>query len=658
MTANVPYQMTRATQSSAAFSRRDECRAAQSGGWRRAGVAAVVLALANFALPTAVLAPVAVFAQDLTEDAPVFFNPSGLPTPLPQLKPELPKSAPPAQKPASLYGLPTPLGADDVVAYRHAFLGLALGDFAAVAEARAVIKDTLLMGHVLGELYTNPEAPLPDGRSLRDYLGSYPRHPQAEAVRQLAETIGERDLPEVSGTKARFKIPALESPGIYASKATSSEEDRQLFRQRIRDLLILDDYDQALDLINSADATFILDPTERDQQRAEVAAEIYYDGDDESFRRAYDLAAGSASRYGRFVPLSNWIAGLSAWRLGQWAVAERHFANCGRSVFWLSDDRAACHYWGARAALVQKQVETASQHLQNAMAFPNTLYGQLAALQLGDVPNMRFSLESLSADELARLTSWRPARRAFALIQIGEYRLAELELLMIARERDVELRRALRHLARRVGLPELAARLGHYASVKREQPNWVYADLYPRMAYEPQGGFLIDRALVLAIARKESFFRPELTNGIGAAGLMQVTPASADFLVKKGYIAPYGRVRDLTKPALNIAFAEVYLAYLLGTKIVDGDVVNLLVAYNAGIGNAKKWQARARAGGDQLLFMESLPSRETRQYVDRVLRSVLIYRLKFKQSRDDFLRFSEGGALGYVSQDRAGVPAS
>lgn len=597
-------------------------------------------------------------AQDTSGDAPIFFNPNGLPTPLPQFKPELPKPPTPTRKPVSLYGLPTPLSADDAAAYRHAFLGLSLGDFAAVSEARAVIQDSLLMGHVLGELYTNPEAPLPDGRSLRDYLGSYPRHPQAEAVRQLAETIGERDLPEVIGTKSRFKIPALESPGHYASKATSSPEDRQLFRQRIRDLLILDDYDQALALVNGADATFILDPTERDQQRAEIAAEIYYDGTDEAFRRAYDLASGSASRYGRFVPLANWIAGLSAWRLGQWDVAEKHFRNCGNSIFWLSDDRAACHFWGARSALAQKQVETASQHMQSALAFPNTLYGQLAALQLDDVPDMRFSLESLSDEELERLSTWRPARRAFALIQIGEYRLAELELLMIAREQDVELRRALRHLSRRVGLPELAARLGHYASVKRDQTNWVYTDLYPRMAYEPQGGFLIDRALVFAIARKESFFRPELTNGIGATGLMQVTPASADFLVKKGYIAPYGRVRDLTKPELNIAFAEVYLAYLLGTKIVDGDVVNLLVSYNAGIGNAKKWKARARTAGDQLLFMESLPSRETRQYLDRVLRSVLIYRLKFKQSRDDFLHFSEGGTLGYVSQDRAGVPAS
>ncbi len=601
------------------------------------------------------LGPSPLSAQDLTEDQPSFFNPQGLPTPLPQAKPDLPRPMTPPQKPASIYGLPTPLSAADATAYERAFEGLRLGDFLAVAEARQAIKDPLLMGHILGELYTNPEAPLPDGASLRDYLSSYPRHPQAEDVRQLAETIGERDLPEVSGTKERFKIPALEEAGHYASQAASSAEERQLLRQRVRDLLILDDYDQALDLVSSADAALILDPTERDQQRAEIAAEIYYDGTDDAFRRAFDLASGAAGRYGKFVPLSNWIAGLAAWRLGLWETAESHFTNCGNSIFWLSDQRAACHFWAARAALVQKQIETASTHLQNAMTFPDTLYGQLAALQLQEVPNMRFDQESLSAEELERLGTWRPARRAFALIQVGEYRLAELELLMMAREQDVELRRALRHVSRRVGLPELGARLGHYASVKREQTSWVYADLYPRMAYEPNGGFLIDRALVNAIARKESFFRPELTNGIGATGLMQLTAAAADFVVKKGYIAPYGRVRDLTKPELNIAYAEVYLAYLLGTKVVDGDVVNLLVAYNAGIGNAKKWKARARSGGDQLLFMESLPSRETRSYVDQVLRSVLIYRLKFKQSRDDFIAFTEGGTLPYVSQDRAGV---
>ena len=125
-------------------------------------------------------------------------------------------------------------------------------------------------------------------------------------------------------------------------------------------------------------------------------------------------------------------------------------------------------------------------------------------------------------------------------------------------------------------------------------------------------------------------------------------------MVNEKFISPYGRVRDLKRPDLNVRIADVYLAYLLNREEVARDVLKMLLVYDAGYKNLEDWQKTADAQSDQLLFLESIPAEGTRVFLDRVLRSYLIYRLKNKQTLVDFQEFARGGNLIYVPRDRIG----
>ena len=581
-------------------------------------------------------------------------NSRSLPTVLPKFKPEPPpKPQPqnPAMKPLALYGVPAILTQADMQRYKAIFAAIARDDEAQIERLSAEVRNKILMGHVLGQklLYSRQ----PQGYDIIRMLRDYPRHPQARQIHNQGKAQGLSGLPDVEGSTAPLVIPALSKAGRYVSSAPTSKAVRDTLRQRIRSLVVLDDYRRALHILDQGEGQFVFDPTERDRMRAYIAGDIYYDGTAQSFMDAYSLAGKAARRHGKTAPEAHWIAGLSAWRMGLLFEAEMHFGRCAKSVFWTHDERAACAFWAGRSAdanqadknqTAQSRVRShkaiARAHFEYASQFSNTFYGLLASLRLSKSLPLNPYTKSPSDAEIERLMRWNPGKRAFALLQVGEYRLAELELLMIARERDKELRLALLRVAQMVGLPELSARLAHYVAQGMDQErSYPYAALYPRVISLPQGGFSLDRALLWSIVRKESFYRPESASASGAEGYMQVTRSTADFLVKRGLVAGYDY---LQKPEVNLRLGQSYLRYNTEREQVDGDLVKLLIAYNAGYGNLQKWLKRANVGTDALLLIESLPSRQTRTYLDRVLRNFIIYRALEMQAQPEALDLSRG----------------
>jgi soluble lytic murein transglycosylase-like protein len=143
----------------------------------------------------------------------------------------------------------------------------------------------------------------------------------------------------------------------------------------------------------------------------------------------------------------------------------------------------------------------------------------------------------------------------------------------------------------------------------------------PRL--RPTNGFRMDPAMVYGLARTESNFDPDLVSPAGASGLLQIMPDTASFIV--GSSKP-GRFRALLRdPALNLDLGQRYVAYLANQEAVNGDLIRLLAAYNAGPTNFAHWAAQIRDGGDPLLFIEAMPIDETRVYVPRVLTYTWIY---------------------------------
>jgi soluble lytic murein transglycosylase len=131
----------------------------------------------------------------------------------------------------------------------------------------------------------------------------------------------------------------------------------------------------------------------------------------------------------------------------------------------------------------------------------------------------------------------------------------------------------------------------------------------------------LDPALIAAVIYAETKFDPR-TSPAGAEGLMQIEPATAEFLAKLsgGYRFT---TSDLGTPAVNVAYGSYYLRYLLDHY--EGDEMLAVAAYNAGITNVDQWVAKARAEGHELTVAE-IPFGQTRAYEQRVLQAQREYR--------------------------------
>jgi len=136
----------------------------------------------------------------------------------------------------------------------------------------------------------------------------------------------------------------------------------------------------------------------------------------------------------------------------------------------------------------------------------------------------------------------------------------------------------------------------------------------------------LDPALIAAVIYAETKFDPR-TSSAGAEGLMQILPATADYLAHLS-----GGVRfttsDLATPEINVAYGSYYLRYLLDHY--NGNEMLAVAAYNGGLANVDNWVARANATGRRLT-VEDIPFPETRAYVQRVLAAQGAYRATYSR---------------------------
>jgi soluble lytic murein transglycosylase len=124
----------------------------------------------------------------------------------------------------------------------------------------------------------------------------------------------------------------------------------------------------------------------------------------------------------------------------------------------------------------------------------------------------------------------------------------------------------------------------------------------------------IDAALIAAVIYEESRFRDQ-TSHAGARGLMQITPATADFIARRSGGVRF-RQSDLATPQINIAYGAWYLRYLIGHY--EGNERLAVAAYNAGQTNVDRWVRRA-GGPGEFDSARHIPFPETRAYVAKVL---------------------------------------
>jgi soluble lytic murein transglycosylase len=531
------------------------------------------------------------------------------------LVPKLLKKAA-AQKPNS-----APLSKADAALYKTVFEAQKQGDIKKADAALKQISDLRLMGHILSQRYLHPNAYRSSFDELQKWLVHYNDLPDAERIYRLAQNRkpagfkGELPKPVKSAPMGRVAEPTMQVGKDYVSKRQRSEGERANVQNLGKRIIAMAKNDQPGEAMKQLDASAkIFDEVEYDIIRGEIASSLLYNGDTKG---AYALASKALQRSGTYVPKAAWVAGLIAWKASNYGVAAKNFEIAAQSKYASSWMLASGAYWTARANMRLGNVKTVSKWLSVGMDAPRTFYGLLSTRALGRDFDFDWKTPTFTAANRDILAKIPAGNRAIALVEAGQMDLAQNELIRVSPASQEE-RDALLAYAGYANLPGLGMRM---ASALASPENNYDGALYPFGPWQPPGGFTLDPALLHAIMRQESRFDPEAESPSGARGLMQLMPSTAKRVAG-------GKELVLEDPEINLEIGQRYLERLMKEPTVKGDLFYLLIAYNAGPGNLAKWKKRWPDVKDPLLFIELIPSAETRAYVEYVLANYWIYRMK------------------------------
>jgi soluble lytic murein transglycosylase-like protein len=383
--------------------------------------------------------------------------------------------------------------------------------------------------------------------------------------------------------------------------------------------------------------------------RGWIAESFYYNGKVADARR---LAVTASDRSPDSAVLAHWIAGLCAWRDGDHAAAHTYFARQAAIEAQTPKLRAGAAFWAARSAVAAGEAEAVLPHLRLAASHPLTLYGQLALSQLGERSGIDWTPPVLTRGDYHRLAGLSPRiERAAALAQVGKEREAQDELRWVHAELPQTEDTALAALTHALGLPTAQIMIAKTAGAEDPDNAHLRAGLFPVPDYEPNGGYTIDRALLLALIRQESKFMTHARSRVGAAGLMQLMPRTAAHVAgDRSLMRSSTRASDkLYEPGYNMQLGQSYVEELLTRHDGgSGDLVAMALSYNWGPGSYRRWRARTDIE-DPLLLIESVPNREARGFVDHVLTNLWLYRDRLGEPAPSRDALAAGGRPVYES---------
>ncbi len=353
-----------------------------------------------------------------------------------------------------------------------------------------------------------------------------------------------------------------------------------------------------------------------------------------------------------FAAAAQWQAGLAAWRMARYDEAGGHFQQVLRVSGQSSWTISAAAFWAARAELRNRRPALFTYWLGIAAQHPRTFYGLLARRMLGLDSAVDFDSAPFTALDAQMISGTQGGRRALALMQVDEPRAAEAELRALAPRASPALVEALAAAADRANMPALSLQL---AALLAEGDGRHHA-LFPVPRWTPLGGFTVDRALLFAVMRQESLFAPQVESHAGAVGLMQLMPATAHAMAKRTGVLLDGAGRKptgfaLADPEVNLALAQEYITSLMENDRIGDNLVLIAVAYNGGPRAVQHWRASALLRRDPLLFIESIPTQQTRVFTERVLANYWIYRQRLGQTTPDLDALAAGQWPAYIALD-------
>ncbi len=351
----------------------------------------------------------------------------------------------------------------------------------------------------------------------------------------------------------------------------------------------------------------------------------------EHWNTAYKIASNHGLSKGTSAVEAEFLAGWIALRYKKdTGLALKHF-NALMNLAPTRTEKARASYWIGRTHLAAKDMTLARAAFKAASAHSTVYYGQLARehVGLGRTPE-NIASGTVSDAAVARVSKDEVVR-AFRLMQ-RTGRKDQLNLFLWSMSSRFDTAADMNAVASIVddagGLnmalrfAKAAGQRGHdidaWAYPLRGLPNWKSV------------GKPVEKSLVFALSRQESEFNAKAGSTAGAQGLMQLMPGTAR-LVAKQYGMPFAVAKLTEDPAYNVRLGSAHLADLVAEY--RGSYILTLVAYNAGPRRVSEWIAAygdpRSANVDPIDWVESIPFHETRQYVQKVLQNVHIYRSRF-----------------------------
>lgn len=431
--------------------------------------------------------------------------------------------------------------------------------------------------------------------------------------------------------KARIAVikKAANASALLGEVPADARRDAGYIFSRVQQLRRADEVEEAAEWILSlpSDHGQTIDTNEWWIERRLVARKLLDLGNAKTaYRIARDAAAPSKENY---RAEHQFTAGWIALRfLNDPATALGHFARVAHGNH-NPIALARAGYWQGRAAEAMGRREEARAHYEAAARYSTAYYGQIARARLGRTDLvLRPPPEPASDRRAGRSDVARAIELLYAiderdlvagsLADLGERSPEDAATLatiaeVAARHHDARAMLLLGKAALGRGLP-----LDHYAFPTIGIPQ--YRAIGP--AIEP--------AVVYAIARQESTFNPKTVSSARAMGLMQVTPEAGRYVSKK-FGAAYDEKRLLSDQSYNVQLGAAELGDLYADY--RGSYILTFVGYNAGRGRVRDWIAKYGDPRDPKVdpidWVEQIPFSETRNYVQRVLENLQVYRVRF-----------------------------
>ncbi|MFO0995209.1 MAG: lytic transglycosylase domain-containing protein [Alphaproteobacteria bacterium] len=361
------------------------------------------------------------------------------------------------------------------------------------------------------------------------------------------------------------------------------------------------------------------------QTRRALALGLYSD--------AYKIASENGLSEGSAFAEAEWLSGWIALRhLNNPGQARQHFdAMAAKVASKVSKARGG--YWTGRAYEAMGNAEQARHSYSQAARHGMTFYGQLAAARLGNT-RPRLVEPAPTAEDEAAFRGKEVVQLVRVLNSLGRADLADPFLERLVETSPTVGQEALVvALAHEIKRPDIAVRLTRRA--RRDDANFVTLG-YPVVTL-PHGD-APERALTYAMIRQESAFNTNAVSRAGARGLLQLMPQTAK-VVAKTLKVKYTADRLNNDPAFNLELGRSYM----DRQISDfrGSYVLAIAAYNAGPGRVRYWMRTLgdprRHDIDVIDWIESIPISETRDYVQRVLEGVQVYRLRLGEKTETAL---------------------